>query len=230
MLNVDYKIFSKCIAERLKRVLPKLIQPTQTGYVKGRNISAVIRTVMDIIEEMDSAKSEGILLTIDFAKAFDSLSWEFVFKALEAFNLSPNIIDIIKICYNDISSCVLNYQSTTRYFEVCRGVRQGDPLSPYLFIIALELLSIYVQNDKSIHGVDYNQSEIKLLLYADDITAILKSQTDARRLFTLIKEFSKCSGLKINESKSEGMWLGTKKNCNRKPFNIKWPWHPLLDY
>ena len=74
LLSVDYKIFSKCIAERLKRVLPKLIQPTQTGYVKGRNISDVIRTVMDIIEETDSAKSEGILLTIDFAKAFDSLS------------------------------------------------------------------------------------------------------------------------------------------------------------
>ena len=96
-------------------------------------------------------------------------------------------------------------------------------MSPYLFITALELLSIYVQNDKSIHGVDYNQSEIKLLLYADDITAILESQADARRLFTLIKEFGKCSGLKINESKSEGMWLGTKKNCNRKPFNIKGP-------
>ena len=206
---------------RLKRVRPKLIQPTQTGYVKGRNISDVIRTVMDIIEETDSAKSEGILLTIDFAKAFNSLSWEFMFKALEAFNFSPSIIDI-KICYNDISSCVLNYQSTTRYFEVCQGVRRGDPLSPYLFIIALELLSIYVQNDKSIHGVDYNQSEIKLLLYADDISAILESQADSGRLFTLIKEFGKSSGLKINESKSEGMWLGTK-NCNLKPFNIKWP-------
>ena len=70
LLNVDYKIFSKCIAERLKRVLPKLIQPTQTGYVKSRNSSDVIRTVMDIIEETDSAKSEGILLTIDFAKSF----------------------------------------------------------------------------------------------------------------------------------------------------------------
>ena len=66
-------------------------------------------------------------------------------------------------------------------------------------------------------------AEIKLLLYADHITAILESQADARWLFTLIKEFGKCSGLKINESKSEGMWLGTKNNCNRKPFNIKWP-------
>ena len=142
---------------------------------------------IDICRGTNSAKKEGILLTIDFEKAFDSLSEEFMFKPLEAFNVSPNIIDTINICYKDTSSCVLNYQTTTRYFDISRGVRQGDPLSPYLFISALELLSIYVQNDKSIHEVHYNQSEIKLLLYADDIIAILQPQADAAWLLCINK-------------------------------------------
>ena len=223
LLNVDYKIFSKCIAERIKKVLAELIHPTQTGFVKGRNISDVIRTVMDIVEETDNANREGILLAIDFEKAFDSLSWEFLFKALEAFNFGQNTINTIKVCYNNISSCVINYQTTTRYFDVCRGVRQGDPLSPYLFIICLELLSIYVRNDSDIHGINYGESEVKLLLYADDITATLSSQGDAKRLLACIKEFGKCSGLKINVTKSEGMWLGAMKNCRSQPFQIKWP-------
>ena len=86
---------------------------------------------------------------------------------------------MIKLCYTDISICVMNYKSTTGYFSVQRGVRQGDPLSPYLFILAIELKSIHVRHDEAIHGLSYDNHEIKLLIYTDDITAILQDEKDA---------------------------------------------------
>ena len=226
LLNIDYKIFSKCLSERVKNVLEPLIHNTQTGFVKGRNISDGIRAILDILEETDLNKRAGLLLTIDFEKAFDSVSWDYLFKALKAYNFGNEIIKMIRLCYTDISSCVMNYKSTTGYFGIQRGVRQGDPLSPYLFILAIELMSIHVRHDESIHGLIYDNHEIKLLLYADDITAILHDEEDAKRLLLYIKKIETISGLKVNQSKSEGMWLGIKKKSNRKPLLIKWP--PLI--
>ena len=226
LLNADYKIFSKCIAERIKKVLESVIHHSQSGFVKGRNISDGIRAILDILDETDKSNKGGLLLTIDFEKAFDSISWDYLFKTLKAFNFGNVIVKLIKLCYTDISSCVMNYKSTTGYFNLHRGVRQGDPLSPYLFILALELMSIKVRNDITIRGLKYDQYEIKILVYADDITAILEDETDAKKLLKYLKIFEKLSGLKINQSKSEGMWLGIKKKSKRKPLLIKWP--PLI--
>ena len=103
------------------------------------------------------------------------------------------------------------------------GVRQGDPLSPYLFILAVELLSIKVRNTEAIRGLSINNHEIKVLLYADDMTAILHDETDARKLLSYLKSLEKYSGLKINQTKTEGMWLGIKKNSVKKPLDISWP-------
>ena len=83
----------------------------------------------------------GQIILVDFEKAYDSLEWDFLFKALDKFNFGNSFKTWVKLLYTNISSCVMNNGKTTPYFTLKRGTRQGDPLSGYLFIIALELLA-----------------------------------------------------------------------------------------
>ena len=223
LLNVDYKIMSKCIAERIKKVLVKLIDETQTGFIKGRNISDGMRAILDVVEETVISNREGMLITIDFQKAFDSLSWDYLFKSLHTFKFGMEFIKWVKLCYTDISSCIMNNNSSSQYFNVKRGVRQGDSLSPYLFILAVELMSVEIRTNKEIRGLPYGDSEIKIISYADDTTAMLRDETDAKKLFAYLKQFEEISGLKVNKTKTEGLWLGARKGQYANMFGIKWP-------
>jgi hypothetical protein len=203
-------------------VIERLIEKSQFGFIKGRNIKEALRTILDIMEDTDKKQMKGMLIAIDFEKAFDSLSWKYLFKTLEIYNFGREFQNWIKLLYTDISSCVINEGYTTPYFELQRGVRQGDSLSPYLFILALELCTLKIRNEKEIKGLVFNGHEIKLVNYADDTTAIMKDEESASRLFRTMKSFEKLSGLKINMEKTEGMWLGPLKHSNKKILGIKW--------
>ena len=91
--------------------------------------------IQDIIEIKLRQNTPGILLFIDFEKAFDSLEWNFMIKSLQHFNFGNQFINWVKTIYKNISSCIINHGTTTPYFNISRGVCQGDPLSGYLFII-----------------------------------------------------------------------------------------------
>ena len=223
LLNVDYKILTKCLAERIKQVLPKIIHHTQCGFVKGRNIAEVIRCIFDVLEDTDHRNIDGMMIAVDFEKAFDSLNFDYLLQVLEMYNFGPVFIQWIKTFYKNISSCVMNNKTTSNYFCITKGVRQGDPLSPLLFIMATEIFNLNVRKDKNISGIRFGEEEIKLLSYADDTTAILTGEQDGRRLLGALEEFRFASGLKVNKEKTEGLWLGRNKNNTEKPFGIKWP-------
>ena len=142
LLNVDYKIASKAlhVALRLKKVLPAIINNTQTGYVEGRFIGENIRLISDILNFTADQDIEGIALFIDFEKAFDSLEWEYLFKALDTFQFGSDFKTWVKTLYTNISSCIINNGFASEPFTLKRGVRQGCPLSGLLFILATELV------------------------------------------------------------------------------------------
>ena len=108
-----------------------------------------------------------------------------------------------------------------------QGVRQGDPLSPYLFVVAVETLAIAIRQNSDIKGIYIEEQETKLLQYADDTTAILADTNSAKVLFELRDRFRNISGLKINCSKTEGMWIGSLKESKEEYFGIKWPKIPV---
>ena len=112
--------------------------------------------------------------------------------------------------YTDISSCVLNNGCASKHFHQERGVRQGCPLSGTLFIIAIELLAQIIRRSKEIKGITIDEhNEVKLSQYADNTTVLLSDVQSVSKLFDLLSLFERCSGLKLNQTKSEMLWLGS---------------------
>ena len=216
LLNVDYKILSKVLATRVKEVLGDIVHCDQVGYVKDRNIGEAVRLIDDMFFQ-SLHKPLGFLIAVDFEKAFDSISHKFLFKTLEYFGFGENLCSWIKTLYRNVSSCVLNGGHSTGYFEVTRGVRQGDPLSPYLFVIAIELLAHYIRIDENIKGIGFGKREIKQVLYADDITLFLKDMDSIHRVEKIFKDFESLSGLKINMDKTNFLLLGEERDSPGLP-------------
>ena len=211
LLNVDYKILSKILAKRIQEVLPEIIHHDQVGYMKKRNIGEAVRIIDDILFN-SLTKPNGFLVAVDFEKAFDSVAHAFLFKILQRFGFGDSFRSWVKVLYTDISSCVMNGGNSTGYFKIKRGVRQGDPLSPYLFLLAIEILAGAIRKDNNITGFQFGHNEIKQIMYADDISLFVKDEQSIRRLQYTFDEFGKISGLKINKGKTNFLWLGEEKS------------------
>ena len=227
LLNIDYKIVTKTIAGRISKVLPKLIQEDQTGYVKGRYIGQNIRLVKDIMKITALENIPGMAIFIDFKKAFDSVDWNFLAKVLEAFNFGPQIRKWIRTFYTDINSCVINNGYASEFFNLQRGVRQGCPLSGILFVLCAEILAQAIRNNNNIKGIQIYNKEYKISQYADDTTAFVSDAKSAENLFETLRIFRDVSGLELNKSKTEGMWLGSCRYNTSTPFGIAWPSEPI---
>ena len=134
----------------------------------------------------------------------------------------------IKIIYNDVSGCVVNNGHVSTFFHLQRGFRQGCPLSGILFVLGIELFARALKNKASVKGIRVDDHEIKIAQYADDTTVFVRDKESVLELLEFLREFSSLSGLEINTSKTEAMWLGQWKNNQDTPFGFKWPKEPIL--
>ena len=159
LLNVDYKIIAKLFANRLKLSLHTIIKEDQQGFMPGRNISANIRSIVDMIEYTDIMKIPGTILLLDFEKAFDRVEHNFSIEVLKKFNLGNNFVQWIKTFYNERTSFVMNNGFFTEQISMSRGIFQGCPISPLLFIIAIEVLGIAIRSSEYIKGIPVGNYE-----------------------------------------------------------------------
>ena len=209
LLNTDYKIAAKSIANRINLVLPNLINHDQTGFLKGRFIGENIRLIDCIIQYATEKNIPGLLLFIDFEKPVDSLEWSFIHDTLRSYGFGASLIDWVKTLYSHSESCILNNGWASNFLEIQRGVRQGCPLSPYLFILLAEVLATAIRKNTNIKGISVNNVEIKLSQYADDTTLILDgSRESLLSSLAMLDDFSKVSGLRLNDKKTEALWIG----------------------
>ena len=148
LLNTVYKIASGCIAARFKRYLDKIINPDQTGFLPNRYIGENTRLIYDIMHYTEEEDIPGLLLLIDFEKAFDTVSWNFIEKTLNFFNFGPSIRKWVNLFNTNISSTVNQGGDLSKTFDIQRGCRQGDPLAPYIFLICSEILAIQIRKNR----------------------------------------------------------------------------------
>ena len=154
------------------------------------------------------------MLDLDYTKAFDSVNFEFIHKAFDIFNFGDKFKSWIKLLFNGGKSCISNSGYLSETFEIERSTRQGDPISPLVFILVLEILFITIRSDPNIHGIKVVKNEVKLTSYADDASYFMKDKKSAENLLLVISQFSKVSGLEVNRTKSECLLLDFEMNLS----------------
>ena len=227
LTNSDYKIYSKVLANRLQPMLASIIHQNQSGFVKGRSIENHIRAIDDIIQHATAHNSQGMMVSIDFQKAFDTVSHGSIISALKIFNFGDTFINLVRVLLSNTESCIQNGGWLSKWFKVQQGIKQGCGVSPILFILTAELLAIKIRNNKKIKAIPikYRSKKAlstKILQYADDTTLLIQDHSSLKEALNDIQIFSDITGLKLNKTKSMAMWLGQLRESKATYGDITW--------
>ena len=227
LLNVDYKIIASTINNRMKSHLNTLIKPGQNGFIKSRHIGDNIRPLSDVIDFADLNDTLGAVLAVDIFKAFDSLKWEFIYQVLEKYGFGSYILHWIKTFYVPPVCRLTNNNFLPDSFAIHKGVRQGDPLSPTLFVLCIECLASALRANSQYVGLQLGSSNVKISLFADDTIIYLDGTVNQFEIvFAIFTKFGMFSGCTINWNKSKAFYIGASKHWQEKPlfhFGLQWP-------
>ena len=208
LLCSDYKLLSKALANRLRKVMEQLIHRTQTYCVPGRSIVDNVSLIRDILEASGSLGLDAGLVSLDQEKAFDRVEHRYLWKVLQRYGLSPGLIAKIKVLYENIESVLKINGGLCKPFNVQRGIRQGCAMSGMLYSLSIEPL---LQNVRLfIDGLFLPDISTHFIssAYADDIVIFIKNQEDIERLSQTVETFGKLSAAKVNWEKSEALAVG----------------------
>ena len=208
LIGCIYKMVSKVLARRLKGVMPLLIDETQSAFIEGTHLlhSAIIAN--EVIQEAKIRNKPCLVFKVDYKMAYDSVSWEFVLYLLKRMGFCDRWVTWIEGCLKSASISILVNGSPTPEFIPQRGLRQGDPLSPFLFNILVEGPNALVKEamDKNLFqgfNVGRNEVKVSILQYADDTLFLGKvSMENVKAIKVILRSFELASGFKINFSKS----------------------------
>lgn len=205
LLDVDTKLLAKILAARLEKVLPSIVSQDQTGFIKNRLLFSNIRRLFNIIYSSSShPRCPEVLISLDAEKAFDRVEWDFLFSTLKRFGFGTTFISWVSLLYVSPSASVQTNTFRSKYFSLHRGTRQGCPLSPLLFALSIEPLAIALRSLGDFQGVLRGEREHKVSLYADDLLLYVRNPHESiPSIMSVLTEFGKVSGYKLNLSKSE---------------------------
>lgn len=203
------KVISRMVHDRMVEVLPRIISPNQSGFVKGRSIAENVLLAQEIIRDIHMRNHNiNVVVKLDMTKAYDRVSWIFLTKVLREFGFSEVIIDMVwRLISSNWYSVLINGQSNG-FFQSSRGLKQGDPLSPTLFIIAAEVLarglnSLHNEEGYKGYGMPKWSPEINHLSYADDTILLCSGdRPSVIKMMTVLRDYENISGQRINKSKS----------------------------
>ena len=215
LLNVDYKILSKIMANRLRHKLESIIPKEQKCGIPNRKMIEIIRNLSSYRDEAFS----GYFVQIDQEKAFDRLNHDYLFKTMETLGITGNFLKLTKTLYSESTSQVMINGCLTNKINIQRGVRQGCPLSMILYTIGTTPLLEMIKDEKEITGhITKNIKPIKLQSYADDMTVIINHPSELNALNKVLKKHSEASEAKINEDKTQIFVIGRRNKHETDEF------------
>lgn len=206
--NVIYKAIAKVLAAKIAALLDFIVDKAQAAFIPGRAMSDNIFLMQELIRGYSRKRvSPRCIIKIDLRKAYDTISWDFLRHVLIGFGFPDEFVGLIMECVSTPSYSISVNGNLEGFFKGRRGLRQGDPMSPYLFVLCLEYLSRLIKRDTSDSDFNFHprcgQLKITHLAFADDV--MLLSRGDApsvKILMDCLKEFGACSGLHLNVLKS----------------------------
>lgn len=225
LLNADYKIAAKVSATRLKNVLPQIVHVDQTCGVPGRTIYENLFKIRDIVHQAHRNKSNVIVISLDQEKAFDRVDREFLKKTLDKMNFGPSFKHWISTMYNEAQCTIENNGWLSDPVQLHRGLRQGCPLSPLLYILVAESLGQIIRKADNIQGIPIpggNGETAKITQYADDATLTLRDDMSVQRCFDIVTRYERGSGSKLNYEKTEGIYIGKQEGRQHGAVPITW--------
>lgn len=224
LCNTMYKILTKVLVHRIRPILCKLIGPFQSNFHPGRGTTDNAIVLQEIVHTMrKSKKKKGeVAYKIDLEKAYDHVDWKFLKRTLSDFGFPTTIINLIMSCVTTSSLSILWNGNRLPSFSPTRGLRQGDPLSPYLFVLCMEKLSLAIQSEVTKGNwipfqVPRNGPSVSHLLFADDVLLFTKARSSQARLVSaILAKFGRVSGLKVNVNKSRAFFSSGLPNSKAR--------------
>jgi hypothetical protein len=219
-----YKIISKVLANRMRRVMDKIISKPQNAFVKGRQILDSVLIANECLDSRIKSEEPGVLCKLDMEKAYDHVDWSFLMYLLRRCGFGEKWCSWIQHCITSVRFSVLINGIPSGFFGSSRGVRQGDPLSSFLFVLVMEAFSrmLGAFNDRglisgfSVGSREQDRVTISHLLFADDTLVFCGANvSQIRHLGALLVCFEAVAGLKVNLSKSVLVPVGLVENVGQ---------------
>eukprot|EP00253_Pinus_taeda_P011302 PITA_11302 len=231
LCNCIYKIIAKVIAVRLVPILSRSISMEQFVFLEGRQIHEAIGVAQEVIHSVKQKKKKGVILKIDLSKAYDRINWLYLRLLLTHLGFNYSFINWIMGCISNVSFAVLINGAASPFFKSQRGLRQGCPLSPLLFLLVAEGLSRLIHNARRSNKIKGIEVAINLyishLLFVDDILIFSNgSHNELKELRDIFDLFMKATGMLINSGKSQVCVAGfNRRECtamtNLFPFHTQ---------
>ena len=226
LLNADYKIYTKILANRMKTVVHQFVDESQKGFVPRENIqdATMLLQLIEAYINEEPLDRKGMMIFLDMEKAFDRVSFKFLRKALRAVGFGENFVSWVSMMYNEDNApkrrmYVNGYYS--HWFRIQSGVAQGCPLSPLLFLLVAEALKLALEDNDNITGIQVGDTTSLISRFADDSTLLLGNKKSYYHALRTVRKWGYATGMKENISKRQGLALG-KYRTIKMPGDTSW--------
>ena len=226
LLNVDYKIIEKAVANKMIPALEHIIHRDQRGFMKNRRISVNIRKMLDIIHEANVEDLEAVILSLDFVKCFDKCSFSILHGSLEFFDFGKTIKHWTKILYRDFTVKIQNNGHFSQRVQIRKGVHQGGCCSSIYFLVIAEILALALRQNEDIESITIREIKNLLNQFADDMDIFSKcTEKSVNAIFNELNNFYFQSGFEVSYDKTTLYRIGSLRHTNAQMYNkeqVKW--------